>query len=544
MTQNPFHYIGHWASGPTPPLFAPHQIAEAVQRVREPVFILREHDRGRIGLGFRGTPVSADQPQSRQTTFPLLASLPALFPEWLGDRSFLEAHGVRFPYVAGAMANGIATADMVIAMGKAQMLGFFGAAGLDPDRIEQALDRIEAELNPIGAAWGSNLIHSPNEPRLEAAVVDLYLRRDVRRVSASAYMKLTPHVVRYAVSGLKRDASGRIQRKNFLFAKISRPETARHFMSPPPGDMLNNLVAAGQISAEEAELARHLPLAEDFTVESDSGGHTDNRPLAALFPCIAEVRAECMARYGYDRPIRLGAAGGLGTPSAVAAAFALGAAFVLTGSVNQAAIESGLSESGKQLLAGAGMADVIMAPAADMFELGVEVQVLKRGTMFGIRAHKLYQLYSAYPGLDDLPAKERANLEKHFFKKSLEQAWADTRDFWAERDPREVEKAEANPKHRMALVFRAYLGLSSRWAIAGTPDRLMDYQIWCGPAMGAFNDWTRDSFLARPENRTVTQIAYNLLEGAAVVTRAHQLRSYGVAVPEQAFRYQPRPLTA
>jgi hypothetical protein len=44
------------------------------------------------------------------------------------------------------------------------------------------------------------------------------------------------------------------------------------------------------------------------------------------------------------------------------------------------------------------------------------------------------------------------------------------------------------------------------------------------------------------QNRTVVQIARNLLEGAAVVTRAQQLRSYGVAVPEAAFQFAPRPL--
>jgi hypothetical protein len=105
-----------------------------------------------------------------------------------------------------------------------------------------------------------------------------------------------------------------------------------------------------------------------------------------------------------------------------------------------------------------------------------------------------------------------------------------------------VQRAEADPKHRMALVFRWYLGLSSRWAIAGDPARKMDYQIWCGPAMGAFNDWARGSFLEAPENRGAVQIARNLLEGAAVVTRAQQLRSYGVAVPPAAFHYPARPL--
>ena len=95
----------------------------------------------------------------------------------------------------------------------------------------------------------------------------------------------------------------------------------------------------------------------------------------------------------------------------------------------------------------------------------------------------------------------------------------------------------------MALVFRSYLGLSSRWAIEGEPTRQSDYQIWCGPAIGAFNRWTAGSPLADPGRRTVVQIALNLLEGAAAVTRAHQLRTYGVAVPAEAFVHRPRLLS-
>jgi len=94
----------------------------------------------------------------------------------------------------------------------------------------------------------------------------------------------------------------------------------------------------------------------------------------------------------------------------------------------------------------------------------------------------------------------------------------------------------------MALVFRWYLGLSSRWAIAGDASRRADYQIWCGPAMGAFNAWVKGSFLEPAANRNVPQIALNLLEGAAAVTRAQQLRSAGVPVPNEAFRFAPRPL--
>jgi PfaD family protein len=355
-------------------------------------------------------------------------------------------------------------------------------------------------------------------------------------------MGLTPHIVRYAYTGLGIGEGGEITRRNHVFAKISRPEIARHFLEPAPVEMLDALVAADKLTAEEGQLARKLPVAEDFTVESDSGGHTDNRPLTALLPTILSLRDEVATARAYRREIRVGAAGGLGTPGAVSAAFALGASYVLTGSVNQACVESGLDADAVQMLALAGLADVVMAPAADMFELGVEVQVLKRGTFFGVRARKLYELYRAYDSLDALPAPEKARLEKDILRVSIADAWRDTCKFWQERDPREIEKAEADPKHRMALVFRSYLGQSSRWAIAGVRDRRMDYQIWCGPAMGAFNAWTAGSFLAEPENRSVVQVARNLLEGAAVLTRAQQLRTFGVPMPPAAFDFRPRPL--
>ncbi|MCA8973061.1 MAG: 2-nitropropane dioxygenase, partial [Planctomycetes bacterium] len=139
---------------------------------------------------------------------------------------------------------------------------------------------------------------------------------------------------------------------------------ARHFLEPAPDRILDELVAAGHLTRDEASLARRIPLAEDLTAEADSGGHTDNRPLTALYSTLVALADRIAAERGYERPIRVGAAGGLGTPQSVAAAFSLGAAYVLTGSVNQASVESGLAASGKEMLARAGLADVTMAPAA------------------------------------------------------------------------------------------------------------------------------------------------------------------------------------
>ena len=516
------------------PAFSGSALQALIHRVRETIEVVRHRGSGAIGLclGGRATPDCE-----------ITGILPPLYPEWLGDRSFIEVHGTRFPYVAGEMATGIATSGMVIAAARGGFLGFFGAAGLDPSRVELGISEIARALDGSGLPWGTNLIHTPSEPGMEDAIADLYIRKDVRRVSASAFMSLTPSVVRLAASGLHSDASGEIHRRRFVFAKISRPETAAHFLAPPPPAMLESLASRGMITREEARLAACLPLAEDITVEADSGGHTDNRPLVCLLPVILDLRARIMAKHQYTRPIRIGAAGGIGTPGSVAAAFSLGAAYVATGSINQCAVEAGTSQAVKAMLAQAEISDMTMAPAADMFELGVKVQVLKRGTMFALRAAQLYRIYSEFSSLDSIPGDVRKKLENDIFRAPLNEVWADCERFWQQRDPAQVSKAGNDERHRMALVFRWYLGNASRWAIEGEAARQLDYQVWCGPAMGAFNGWVSGSFLADPANRGVVQMGLNLLEGAAVITRAQQARTFGIAVPDSAFGFRPRPLS-
>jgi PfaD family protein len=527
--------VATWIPGAQPPAFDPDDIAEIASQVREPVHVVTGPGGCGVGVAIGGE-MAADT-----NAYRLLGTLPPLYPEWLGDRSFGETHGVRFPYIAGEMANGIATTRMVVALARAEMLGFFGAGGLAPHRVEQAVDELAHELGQL-PNWGVNLIHSPNEPAIEERVAALLIERGVPIVSASAFIGLTPAVVRCAVAGLRVE-DGRIVRRTRVFAKVSRPEVAARFMSPAPPELLRTLLDRGHITPAEAELAVRVPVAEDITVESDSGGHTDNRPLVVLLPAILALRDEMMRTHRYPRPIRVGASGGLGAPEGVAAAFAAGAAYVVTGSVNQACVEAGVSDEAKSMLAQAGVADVIMAPAADMFEQGVKLQVLRRGTMFAPRAGRLYELYRTYPGLDAIPDDIRGQVERDILRAPIAEIWAGTAAFWRDRDPAELVRAEADPKHKMALVFRWYLGKASRWAIDGDAARRFDYQIWCGPAIGAFNRWTAGTFLAEPANRTVIQVARNLLEGASVTTRAHQLRTYGVPVPARAFTFVPRTLS-
>src|SRR5258708_18246433 len=125
-------------------------------------------------------------------------------------------------------------------MSRAGMLGLFGSAGLSPERVEAAIDRITRNLGD--RRFGFNLSHSPNEPALENAVVDLYLRRGIRLVEASAYLDLTLPVIRYRVHGIHADPSGRVVTPNRVIVNVSRVEVASNFFAPPPERHLQELV--------------------------------------------------------------------------------------------------------------------------------------------------------------------------------------------------------------------------------------------------------------------------------------------------------------
>ena len=461
-------------------------------------------------------------------TAEVLAAVPAVSPRQLGDPGFLTAHGLDYAYMAGSMANGISSAEMVIALGKAGMLGAFGAGGLVPQRLETAIQQVQQAL-PDGP-YAFNLIHSPSEPVMEESAVNLYLKYGVTTIEASAYLRLTPYLVRYRAAGLRLNAAGGIDIGNRVIAKISRREVATRFMQPAPSKMLRELVEGGLITEEQASMAEKVPMADDVTVEADSGGHTDNRPLVCLVPSILALRDEIQAQQRYPTPVRVGAAGGIGTPVAALGAFMMGAAYVVTGSINHSCVEAGTSAHVKGLLSQADMADVMMAPAADMFEMGVNLQVLKRGTLFPMRARKLYQLYEAYDSIEAIPPAERQKLEQQVFQRGLDTVWDDCVDFFNKRDPSQIERAANNPKRKMALVFRWYLGLATRWGVTGEQGREMDYQIWCGPAMGAFNDWVRGTDLEQPENRHVADVALRVMHEAAYLYRVQALRVQGVRV--------------
>lgn len=520
---------GWWLASSLP---AGHEypISEALRQVTRPLYVVKNG--GILGVRTGGSALfGGEKPEG---ALPIFAHASPCLPEQLGDAGFCRDLNISYPYIGGSMAKGISSAAMAEELGRAGMLGFFGAAGLPFAQVEAAADR----LLQAGVPFGFNLIHSPHEPDLEDALSRLYIRKGIRVIEASAFLALTRTLVRYRVHDIHRAADGSIVTPNRIIAKVSREELAARFFSPPPEKHLRELVAAGEITEAQAELASQIPMAQDITAEADSGGHTDNRPAIALFPTILSLAARHQEKYPNIK-LRVGLGGGISTPAAAAAAFTMGAAYIVTGSVNQACVESGTCEEVRKMLAETRQADVTMAPAADMFEMGVTVQVLKRGTMFPMRAARLYEIYRSYPGMEEIPAAEREKLEQTLFRDTLDNIWQSTRNYFLQRDPTQVERADRDPKHRMALVFRWYLGQGAHWAKDGEPTRKMDYQVWCGPAMGAFNEWTAGSFLEQHSNRTVVTAALNILFGAAVQSRAAMLGCQGIRLSQEELQIKP-----
>ncbi len=440
----------------------------------------------------------------------------------LGSEVFQRRFGLKYAYMAGAMYRGVASAELVIKMGKAGLLSFFGAGGLSLEKIEANIVRIQGELN-AGQPYGMNLLANYEYPALEAAVVELYLKYGIKNIEAAAFMQMTPALVRFRLQGLHTNAHNEIVCDHRIVAKVSRPEVAKAFMSPPPIGIVEKLLEQHLITPQQAALSQKIPVSHDICVEADSGGHTDGGIAAVMLPPLLRMRDEMQRTHGYAEPMCMGLAGGIGGPEAAAAAFLLGADFIMTGSINQCSVEAGMSPDGKSMLQEIDIQDTEYAPAGDMFEIGAQVQVMKKSVFFPARANKLLSLYRHYDSLDDIPKRTRQQLETTFFKKTFDEIWSETASYFKSvKLEHEIAKAEANAKHKMALVFRWYFAYCTRIAMEGKGDDRVNYQIQTGPALGSFNQWVKGTELEPWNKRHVDRMAIKIMDATA----EHLTRSF------------------
>ncbi|WP_306856112.1 MULTISPECIES: ACP S-malonyltransferase [unclassified Streptomyces] len=468
-------------------------LSKLVQRIRATTGPLAASPAAEPSTAPSAAPSAAPPPAAAPTVATVAAQL--LSADSLGAATFRERYGLRRSYLIGSMYGGVSGETLLRSAAKAGLLGFLGVGGLPLDEVDRQLRTLCSDLG-LGGAFGVNLLYRHGAPEAEAALVDLLLSHGVELVEASGFPMITEDLVRFRLKG------GRI------LAKVSRTDTAAEFLAPPPQSVVSRLLAAGAVTPQEAEAARYRPMADDLCVEGNGGWlHGTAEPLTVL-PQVLRLR-DATALPGQP-PVHVGCAGGIGSPEAAAAAFVLGADFVLTGSVNQCSVEAATSDPVKDLLQEAREYDVALAPWGEQFEHGVQASYLKLGQFFPARAARLYDLWHRHNSFAEIDQTTRTQVLERYLG--------------GERPP--LVAAGRDPKADMAALFREYFARGLRLAVTGDRASAVDHLIHCGPAMGAFNHAVAGTELRLWRNRTVESISDTLMEGAAALltTRLRSLQ--------------------
>lgn len=454
------------------------------------------------------------RPVPRGVTFPPVTAAPVgaggITPATLGSAEFRRDYHLRFAYLAGSMQHGVSSREMVLRLARAGLMGFLGSAGMLLTELEEAIASLGGELKN-GEPYGVNLSSALDRSE-EERVVDLLLKYRVPVVEASSFLAVTPALVRYRAHGLKRGPEGTVLTANRIIAKVSRPDVVELFLRPAPERVVEALVAKGAIEREQGELLAKVPVADDICVEADSGGVSDAGVAYALIPAMLAVRDQMMKSYGYLKTIRVGAAAGIGTPEAAAAAFVQGADFIMTGSINQCTVEARTSAVVKDRLQQMNVQDTAYAPAGELFELGGRVQVLKKGCFFPARANRLHELYRYHNSLEEIDPKTRRELEEQYFKREIDDVMA---EILLLLPPEEGARVEQDPKQKMAALFKWYLNRGAYLALEGAPGEEVNYQIPCDTALGAFNQRVKGTWLEQWRNRHVDDLGLMLMQETA-----------------------------
>ncbi|MER5558821.1 [acyl-carrier-protein] S-malonyltransferase [Streptomyces sp. CB01201] len=406
----------------------------------------------------------------------------------LGAPGFRERYGVRLAHAAGA--SGAGTPELCARMAAAGLLSF----------ADRAADV------PVGAArggWGMALRDDPTAP----AAVSRFLEHGVRHVEADFPAGPTADLVRFRFRGARRHRDGTPVSAHHVIARVTGIEQAAAFLAAPSRALLMSLVAGGGLTEEEAEAARGLPVASDLAVETSAGWSTDCADAFALLPAITALVRRVTHRNGYPEPVHVGVRGAAGTPERTAAAFALGADFTVTTSVNQCTPQSLRSRPQKEKLSALMDQDLCWAPGERHFALGARTRVVRVGTLFPARANHLYRLYRDHRSFDEIPAATRAHVERACLGRSFDEVTA----VLTAPGP----EGPGGPRHRMASVFRWYLREAARVDHAGEPARPLDHRLDCDTELADFNRRVAGTELAPWTARDADTVAEYLLTGAA-----------------------------
>lgn len=461
----------------------------------------------------QSTPLSSDDDTvSKKIARPLQAGL-AQYGH-MGSQAYRDDHQTAHAYAVGSVAGGITSEALVARAAQSGILAYFGSGDIPFDELERILKALNGQLGE-NAGFGVSLDHHPDNPVHENRLVDMYLSNRINRLEALRFTRITTALVKYRVAGLRRGSDGKVFASNKIMARISRFEHAEAFMMPAPRSIVADLLERAEITSEQADWSRSIPMVDDLCVNCNGDGLSGSRSLFHLLPAVLRLRTGSAAIQQTDWQVRVGVAGGLGTPEAMATAYMIGADFVVTLSINQATVEAGLSPASKDLLADLTDRDIGIAPVEHLFEHGATALAVRRGVLFPARAAKLYRLNCHCRSLEQIDHSTLKEIEAEYFQADISDVLRDI-DFMESVDSAQVITAERlNPKYKMLQLFKWYLRSAARWARSGSSEHKSNHAIYCGDAMIGFNQWANGSDLQHWQNRHVDNIALSLIEEAA-----------------------------
>jgi NAD(P)H-dependent flavin oxidoreductase YrpB (nitropropane dioxygenase family) len=280
--------------------------------------------------------------------------------DWAMHTDLCDRLGIEFPIFAFSHCR-----DVVAAVSRTGGFGVLGAVGITPAQLAVDLDWIDNEVGD--KPYGVDIVIPQNDAGQG--------EEDPEELREKLLEQIPPEYFEYAKKILKDHGvpelppgdfhNGLITRSTSTTARLHAAEALRHpnvklianALGAPPRDLIDEIHNAGRLvvglcgSVDHAR--RHAAAGVDVIVAqgAEGGGHTGYIGSMVLWPQVVEAVA----------PTPVLAAGGIGNGAQVAAALAIGAEGVWTGTLWLSTEESELTDVQRAALIAADSRDAIIS---------------------------------------------------------------------------------------------------------------------------------------------------------------------------------------
>jgi NAD(P)H-dependent flavin oxidoreductase YrpB (nitropropane dioxygenase family) len=266
--------------------------------------------------------------------------------------------GIEFPIFAFTHCR-----DVVAAVSNAGGFGVLGAVGFDPEQLEVELQWIDEHVGD--RPYGVDVV-IPGKYEGMGETDPQKLTQQLREMVPAGHLQFAKDVLaQHGVPELPEGESGSLRLLGWTAATAApqvdvalnhdKVRLIANALGTPPADIVDEIKRSGRTIAalcgSPDQARRHVDAGIDIVIAQggEAGGHTGEVGSIVLWPQVAKAIA----------PTPMLAAGGIGSGEQIAAALAMGAQGVWTGSLWLTVEESALSPVQKQQLLDATSRDTV-----------------------------------------------------------------------------------------------------------------------------------------------------------------------------------------